>query len=78
MYSKDADNNLYPINTPTPTNADGISGTAFEPLLYNIFINKFLDYAISDIFKQTYIEGVSEAANIPTIDSEEWSKQWYI
>lgn len=71
MYSKDADNNLYPINTPTPTNVDGISGTAFEPLLYNIFINKFLDYAVSDIFKKTYIEENSEPAATPTANNEE-------
>ena len=71
MYAKDADNNIYPINTPSPNNIDGISGTALEPLLYNIFINKFLDYAVSDIFKKTYIEGESEPAATPTVDSEE-------
>lgn len=78
MYAKDSDNNLYPINIPTPVidndkgiSPDGISGTALEPLLYNIFINKFLDYAVSDIFKKTYIGEESEAANTPTANSEE-------
>jgi hypothetical protein len=33
--------------------------------------DKFLDYAVSDIFRKTYIEEESEPAATPTVNSEE-------
>lgn len=56
LYTKDENGNIYPINVQSVNEARGVSASAIEPILYNIFMNKLLDYSIADTFDRTYLQ----------------------